>query len=72
VFRPPILQSTPERATLFVWAAFGISAVAYARFVLLVISDITEFLGIACMTVRKKDANGNWRSAGEVDKEKKN
>jgi ethanolaminephosphotransferase len=40
--------------------------------VLLVISDITEFLGIACMTVRKKDANGNWRSAGEVDKEKKN
>jgi ethanolaminephosphotransferase len=36
----------------------------------LVIRDITEFLGIACLTVRKKDAHGNWRKAKEVENEK--
>jgi ethanolaminephosphotransferase len=65
------LQTTPERTSVFVWLAFAISALTYARFVILVIGDITEYLGIACLTVRKKDANGQWRNADEVEKEKK-
>ncbi|KAJ7747213.1 hypothetical protein B0H14DRAFT_3117420 [Mycena olivaceomarginata] len=31
------------------------------RFCTLVINDITNFMGIACFTVRKKDKNGNWQ-----------
>ena len=45
--------------------------VSYGRFVTLVINDITDHLGIACFTVRKKDAGGQWTSPtkakGEVD-----
>jgi ethanolaminephosphotransferase len=35
----------------------------YGRFVVLVITDITNFLGIACLTVRKKDDLGRWQDA---------
>ena len=39
------------------------SFASYARFCYLVIWDITEHLGIACFTVRKKGADGAWHSA---------
>lgn len=36
----------------------------------MVIGDITNYLGIACFTVRKKDENGEWRTAQEVNAKK--
>ncbi|KAI9511889.1 Choline/ethanolaminephosphotransferase [Russula earlei] len=61
--RPPLIQRSPENITKFVFVVLALSFVTYARFVVLVISDITNYLGIACLTVRKRDANGVWRSA---------
>jgi len=34
-----------------------------------VINDITEYLGIACFTVRKKDAEGHWASTTKAKSE---
>jgi len=61
--RPPIFQTTPTRAALAVSLVFLLSLVSYARFCTLVIQDITNYLGIACFTVRKRDADGVWRSS---------
>ena len=35
------------------------------------IPEITNYLGIACFTVRKKDENGVWRNANEINQAKK-
>ncbi|KAJ3718963.1 choline ethanolaminephosphotransferase [Lentinula raphanica] len=71
---PPIIQSTPARTTLLIYTTLLLSFVAYARFCAGVINEITEFLGIACFTVRKKDGEGRWRSVvaaeGEEGKSK--
>jgi ethanolaminephosphotransferase len=48
-----------------------ISLVSYGRFVYLVINDITNYLGIACFTVRKRDNEGHWEDAKKVDAQKK-
>ena len=61
--RPPLIQHSTENIEKFVFVVLAIAFVTYARFVVLVISDITNYLGIACFTVRKRDANGVWRSA---------
>ncbi|KAL0952165.1 hypothetical protein HGRIS_008779 [Hohenbuehelia grisea] len=61
--RPPVIQSSYESTAVFVYMTLVISFLAYARFCTLVINDITNHLGIACFTVRKKDAEGNWRVA---------
>ena len=42
----------------------------YARFVTLVIRDITSYLGIACFTVRKRNESGEWIEASEVNSTK--
>jgi ethanolaminephosphotransferase len=47
----------------FVLLVLAIALVTYARFVMLVISDITNYLGIACLTVYKRDGDGVWRRA---------
>ncbi|KAF9474979.1 choline ethanolaminephosphotransferase [Pholiota conissans] len=59
----PIIQTCPRNTTIFVWFTLAISFLTYARFVSLVISDITNYLGIACFTVRKKDEKGVWHDA---------
>ncbi|KAH9170529.1 Choline/ethanolaminephosphotransferase [Lactarius sanguifluus] len=59
----PIWEHNPENTEKFVFVVLAVAFVTYARFVVLVISDITNYLGIACLTVRKKDARGVWRSA---------
>ncbi|TEB28151.1 cholinephosphotransferase [Coprinellus micaceus] len=59
---PPLLQTSPRNTAIVVWVTLVISFLAYARFVTLVISDITNYLGIACFTVRKKDEHGVWKS----------
>ena len=68
---PPIIQTTPGRLHLIILATLVISFVSYARFVTLVINDITEYLGIACFTVQRKDATGHWatptKAKNEVD-----
>ncbi|KAF8274305.1 hypothetical protein EI94DRAFT_1714111 [Lactarius quietus] len=56
--RAPLIQHSPENTEKFVFVVLVVAIVTYARFVLLVISDITNYLGIACLTVRKKDARG--------------
>ncbi|RXW17687.1 hypothetical protein EST38_g8165 [Candolleomyces aberdarensis] len=61
--RSPIFQTSPRHTAYVVWATLIISMLAYARFVTLVIRDITNYLGIACFTVRKKDEHGVWKSA---------
>jgi hypothetical protein len=48
---------------IFVYLTLGVSIFAYGRFCTLVINDITNYMGIACFTVRKKDAEGVWRDA---------
>ncbi|KAF9010679.1 choline ethanolaminephosphotransferase [Cyathus striatus] len=58
---PPIIQSSIRNTTFFVWITLLVSFFAYARFCTLVIKDITNFLGIACFTVRKKDEKGVWK-----------
>ncbi|KAI0347934.1 Choline/ethanolaminephosphotransferase [Trametopsis cervina] len=66
--RPPILQHNMHNTGLVVLLTLGFSLVSYARFCTLVINDITNYLGIACFTVRKKDVTGHWRRAASVDK----
>jgi len=59
----PIIQRSHRNTMIFVWVTLAVSFLAYARFVTLVIRDITNFLGIACFTVRKKDDKGVWHDA---------
>lgn len=61
--RPPLIQDSPKMTEKFVYVVLVVVFVTYARFVVLVISDITNYLGIACLTVHKRDVNGVWRSA---------
>jgi ethanolaminephosphotransferase len=61
VTSPPLIQHSPKMAERFVYGVLIVTFVTYARFVVLVISDITNYLGIACLTVCKRDANGVWR-----------
>lgn len=64
---PPLIQSTLPRTALFVYVTLAVTFMSYARFCYLVINDITEYLGIACFTVRKKDRSGEWVGAAEVN-----
>lgn len=66
--RPPIIQYSHGSTAWFVYGTLAISLFTYGRFCTLVINDITNYMGIACFTVRKKDAAGIWRDA---TKEKK-
>lgn len=67
--RSPIIQSTPRRTAIFVYLTFAISFFAYARFCTLVIKEITEYLGIACFAVRKRDAEGIWRDTRDIQQD---
>lgn len=69
--RQPLIQSTPERTAIFVGLTFVVALLSYARFVVLVINDITNYLGIACLTVRKKDERGSWHRSSSWDQIKK-
>ena len=59
-----------ENVQAVVYITLLVSLFLYARFVLLVINDITEHLGIACFTVRKKDKHGKWKMAKAIDNNK--
>jgi len=58
--RAPVIQTNTLNMALFVFVTLVVSVVSYGRFVRLVIKDITDFVGFACLTVKKKDRNGNW------------
>ncbi|KAG8219253.1 hypothetical protein J3R82DRAFT_92, partial [Butyriboletus roseoflavus] len=62
----PIIQSTPKRTAVYVYLTLAVSFFTYAYFCTLVIKEITEYLGIACFTVRKKDAEGKWRDTRDI------
>jgi len=59
--RDSIIQYSQQNRAIFVYLTLAVSFFSYARFCTLVINDITNYLGIACFTVRKKDAKGMWR-----------
>ncbi|KAH0837788.1 hypothetical protein J3R83DRAFT_5968 [Lanmaoa asiatica] len=67
--RSPIIQSTPRRTAIYVYLTLAISLITYGRFCTLVIREITEYLGIACFTVRKKDAEGKWRDTCDIQQD---
>jgi ethanolaminephosphotransferase len=66
-----VFQTTPERRAMAIYATLGITIVLYGRFVYRVINEITDYLGIACFTVRKKDKAGHWEDAKKVDAQRK-
>jgi len=68
--REPRIQKNFNDVRLVVYITLLTSFLMYARFVFLVISDITNYLGIACFTVRKKDKSGHWTEAKAVDRQK--
>lgn len=59
--RSPIIQTSTLNTALLVYATLLISLVSYGRFCTLVIGDITNHLGIACFTVRKRGNDGVWK-----------
>ncbi|KAJ7207492.1 Choline/ethanolaminephosphotransferase [Mycena pura] len=61
--RPPLFQTSETNRAVAVWLTLALSLVSYARFCTLVINDITNFMGIACFTVRKKDKDGVWHES---------
>jgi len=65
--RPPIIQTSSFNTAVLVYLTLGVSLFAYARFCTLVVNDITEYMGIACFTVRKKDKEGVWRVSKAVE-----
>ncbi|KAG2144675.1 CDP-alcohol phosphatidyltransferase-domain-containing protein [Suillus bovinus] len=67
--RSSLIQSTPKRTAVFIYLTLAVSFITYARFCALVIRDITEFLGIACFTVRKKDGEGVWRETRDIQQD---
>lgn len=69
--RAPIIQSSSTNTAIFVYATLVLSFLAYGRFVTLVIQDITEYLGIACFQVVKKDRDGKWKDAKVVNEKEK-
>lgn len=64
----PLIQRSPKACAIFMGVSIAYSLGAYARFCTLVIQDITNFLGIACFTVRKRDpVTGDWITSQELD-----
>ncbi|KAF7971030.1 hypothetical protein HWV62_22229 [Athelia sp. TMB] len=64
--RESIIQSSRKNQAIFIYLTLAVSFLSYARFCTLVIQDITNYMGIACFTVRKKDAQGHWRDVKEL------
>lgn len=64
--RPPLIQSSQRNTAIFVYLTLILSLISYARFCTVVINDITNYMGIACFTVRKKDAAGVWRDPNDI------
>ena len=68
--REPLIQNSRRNTAVFVYLTLAVTFLSYARFCTLVIRDITNYLGIACFTVRKKDKDGEWVEASAVDAKK--
>ncbi|CCM01447.1 uncharacterized protein FIBRA_03499 [Fibroporia radiculosa] len=68
--QPSLIQSSRRNTAIFIYVTLAVSFLSYARFCTLVIKDITNYLGIACFTVRKKDRHGEWVDASTVNAKK--
>ena len=56
MYRSPWVQILSKNTTMPVWVTLVITLITYGRrFVSLVIWDITNYLGVAFITVKKKD-----------------
>ncbi|KAJ6479218.1 choline ethanolaminephosphotransferase [Mycena vitilis] len=69
--RSPIIQTSETNRALVIYLTLAISVVAYGRFCTLVINDITNYMGIACFTVRKKDKDGVWQDTSTPEGKRK-
>ncbi|EJD43494.1 hypothetical protein AURDEDRAFT_114773 [Auricularia subglabra TFB-10046 SS5] len=69
--RAPLIQTSPDRTRALIYVTLVLTIASYVRFCTFVIGDITNYLGIACFTVRKKDEHGEWVDAGDVNAKKK-
>ena len=65
-YRAPIIQHSQKNTAIFIYLTLAVSFFRYARFCALVIHDITNYMGIACFTVCKKDAQGHWRDTKDI------
>ncbi|WVQ83756.1 hypothetical protein IAT38_005900 [Cryptococcus sp. DSM 104549] len=66
--RAPLVQASPTAANVFIWMSFVVALFNYVRFAREVIWQICEYTGLACFTVRHKDANGQWVEGAEDKK----
>lgn len=68
--RQPLVQSSPTAANVFICMSFFVALFNYVRFAREVIWQICEYTGMACFTVRRKDASGKWVPIEESKKKK--
>lgn len=69
--KEPFIQSNAERTKIFIMVSAAIAVINYLRFAKQVIWQITDFIGVACFTVRHKDESGGWVENDEATMEKK-
>ncbi|KAI5454806.1 hypothetical protein NCC49_003689 [Naganishia albida] len=69
--RAPFIQSTEQNATYFILFSMTFAILNYLRYAKSVIWQITDFTGIACFTVRHKDAQGGWVDNDQATEAKK-
>ncbi|TXT13401.1 hypothetical protein VHUM_00768 [Vanrija humicola] len=67
--REPLVQGNAIASDVFIQMSFFVALFNYVRFAREVIWQICEYTGIACFTVRRKDAQGRWVDAALVKQE---
>ncbi|CED82236.1 sn-1,2-diacylglycerol ethanolamine-and cholinephosphotranferases [Phaffia rhodozyma] len=67
----PVIQSTQTKSSGFILLSLFVALAIYLNFAFSVIWQITEYTGIACFTVRKKDQSGHWVKAAKAEEEKR-
>ena len=81
LLREPLVQSNPVAANVFICMSFFVALFNYVRFAREVIWQMCvsplsvrmrllirscEYTGIACFTVRRRDAEGHWVESEQV------
>jgi len=64
----PKLQSSYDDFAVVIYMMLGVSFLIYAEFVISVIGQITDYLGISCFRVLKRDRSGYWVDPKAIDK----
>jgi len=64
----PKFQSSYDDFAVVVYMMLVVSFLMYAEFVIAVIGQITDYLGISCFRVLKRDSSGHWADPKAIDK----